>query len=75
MNVIDRLISLDRKEDITPAEVRSLDTFKDWEEDRILRLIQTLMTLSKIMYNNFSEEKNTGKVIAINISNKNDIAA
>jgi hypothetical protein len=67
--------SRDRTEDITPEEVRSLDTFKDWDEERIAELIRTIKTLSKIMYNNFAREKQTGKVIAVNIKNKQNIAA
>ncbi len=69
------LDSLNSTEDLTPEEVRTLDTFKDWEEDKILELIVAIKTLSKIMYNNFAKEKEIGKVIAININNKNNIAA
>ncbi len=69
------LDSWDRTTDITPEEVRSLDTFKDWEEDKILELIATLKTLSKIMYNDFAKNRETGKVIAIDISNKRNVAA
>jgi hypothetical protein len=71
----DGLNSLSRTESLSVEEVRSLATFKDWDEDKILELIAAIKVLSKIMYNNFARDKEIGKVIAIDISNKQNIAA
>jgi hypothetical protein len=42
MQIRINLESSDRREDITVEDVRSLETFKEWDEDQILELIRTL---------------------------------
>lgn len=59
------LESLDRTEDITVEEVRSLETFKEWDEEKILNLIRTVKALTKVMYNNWSKRNKIGKEIAL----------
>ena len=68
-----KLESPDREEDITVEDVRSLETFKEWDEERILELIKTLKTFSTVVYNSWSKGKKSGKEIAINISNQTEI--
>jgi hypothetical protein len=68
-----KLESPDREEDITVEDVRSLETFKEWDEERILELIKTIKTFSTVVYNSWSKGKKSGKEIAINISNQTEI--
>jgi|GEM_PF-1819955 len=68
-----KLDSLDRTEDISVEDVRSLDTFKDWDEERISELIRTLKSLSTVVYNSWSKKGKFGKEIALNISNQTEI--
>jgi hypothetical protein len=68
-----KLDSLDRTEDISIDDVRSLDTFEDWDEERIAELISTLKTFSAVVYNSWSKGKKLGKEIALNISNQTEI--
>jgi len=75
MQKILTLDSLDRKEDITIEEVRTLETFREWSDEQIMELIRTLKVLSQIIYNNWSKQPKSGKVIAIDISNQANIAA
>lgn len=67
------LDSLDRTEDVSIDDVRSLDTFKDWDEERISELIRTLKTFSAVVYNSWSKGKKFGKEIALNNSNQTEI--
>ena len=68
-----KLESPDREEDITVEDVRSLETFKEWDEERILELIKTLKTFSTIVYNCWSKRKKASREIAISISNQTEI--
>lgn len=68
-----KLESPDREEDITVEDVRSLETFKEWDEEQILELIRTLKTFSTLVYNSWSKGKKSGKEIAISISNQTEI--
>ena len=68
-----KLESPDREEDITVEDVRSLETFKEWDEERILELIRTLRTFSAVVYNSWSKGKKFGKEIALNNSNQTEI--
>ena len=68
-----KLDSPDREEDITVEDVRSLETFKEWDEERISELIKTLKSFSTVVYNSWSKGKKSGKEIAINISNQTEI--
>ena len=68
-----KLESPDREEDITVEDVRSLETFKEWDEERISELIRTLKAFSTVVYNSWSKGKKSGKEIAINISNQTEI--
>ena len=67
------LDSLDRTEDVSIDDVRSLDAFKEWDEEQILELIRTLKTFSAVVYNSWSKGKKFGKEIALNNSNQTEI--
>lgn len=66
-------VSMKRTTDMTAEEIRSLDTFKDWNEAQITGLLATLKSLSVIMYHNWVKTEKSGKVIALNIDNQEDI--
>lgn len=68
-----KLDSPDREEDITVEDVRSLETFKEWDEERILELIKTIKTFTTVVYNSWSKGKKSGKEIALSISNQTEI--
>lgn len=72
-----KLESPDREEDITVEDVRSIETFKEWDEERTLELIKTIKTFSTVVYNSWSKGKKFGKEIALSNSNQteNKIAA
>ena len=67
------LDSLERTEEISVEDVRSLDTFKEWDEERILELIRTLKTFSAVVYNSWSKGKKFGKEIALSNCNQTEI--
>jgi hypothetical protein len=67
------LDSLERTEDISVEDVRSLDTFKEWDEEQILELIRTLKTFSAVVYNSWSKGKMFGKEIALSNCNQPEI--
>jgi hypothetical protein len=73
MQIRINLESSDRTEDITVEDVRSLETFKEWDEGQILELIRTLKTLSIVMYNSWSKARKIGKEIALSKDNQPDI--
>lgn len=64
-----KLDSLDRTEDITPEEVRSLETFKDWDAEKVAELIRTIKIFSDVVYNNWSKGREFGREIALNTDN------
>ena len=68
-----KLESPDRVDDITIEDIRSLETFKEWDEERILELIKTIKTFTTVVYNSWSKGKKSGKEIAINIGNQTEI--
>ncbi len=65
--------SLDRTDDITVEEVRSLPTFKDWNEEQISELIRTTKTFTRIIYNNWAKGRKIGKQIALEIDKQIDV--
>lgn len=52
-----RIDRLDRTNDITIDEVRKLETFKNWSDERIEHLIRVIKTFTEIAYHNFSRER------------------
>lgn len=52
-----------------------METFKDWDDTRIIELIRAIKTLSAIMYNNWSKDTKIGKKIALEVDDKPNIAA
>lgn len=63
-----------RKDDITVEEVKSLGTFKDWDDKKAAELIRIIKTFTEIAYHIHTGRK-TGKVIALDIDNQLNIAA
>lgn len=61
------------REDITVSDVRSLETFKEWDEVQILQLIKTLKNFSTVVYNSWSKGMKSDKEIAMSISNQTEI--
>lgn len=68
-----KLESPDREEDITVEDVRSLETFKEWDEERILELIKTIKTFTTVVYNSWSKKGKSGREIALNKSNQTEL--
>jgi hypothetical protein len=64
-----KLDSLDRTEDITLEEVRSLETFKDWDEEKVAELIETIKIFTDVIYSNWSKGREFGREIALNTEN------
>lgn len=65
--------SLDRTEDISIDDVRSLETFKEWDEEQISELIRTLKAFSAVVYNSWSKGRKFGNEIALNNSIQTEI--
>jgi hypothetical protein len=68
-----KLESPDREEDITVEDVRSLETFKEWDEERISELISTLKAFSAVVYNSWSKGKKSGREIVLDSNNQTEI--
>jgi hypothetical protein len=64
-----------RKSDITIEEVKSLNTFKDWDDKKSIELIRIIKTFTEIAYHIHTERKKNGKIIALHIDNQLNIAA
>ena len=47
----------DRAEDITIEDVKSLRTFKDWDEQKVIRLIKIIKSFTITMYVMCSKNK------------------
>ncbi len=57
MQKICKLDSPDRTDDLTIDEVKSLPTFREWDDQRIANLIKAIKTLSGIMYHSWAGRK------------------
>ena len=62
--------SLGRTHDITPEEVRQFDRFKDYTDEQVHELIETIKTYTRFVYNVHSKQKKGGRIIALPIENK-----
>ena len=67
--------SLGRTHDITPEEVRQFDRFKDYTDEQVLELIETIKTYTQIIYNLLSKQSKSGKIFAVQIETEKQLAA
>jgi hypothetical protein len=65
--------SLDRTEDLTIEEVRTLQTFRGWNEEQISELIRTTKAFTRIIYNNWAKGRKIGKQIVLETDNLIDV--
>jgi hypothetical protein len=61
-----KLDSSDRTDDITHEEVKNLETFKDWNEEKIAALISAIKVFSEVVYSNWSGGKKVEEEIVLN---------
>lgn len=64
-----KLESSDRTDDITHEEVKNLETFKDWNEEKIAALISAIKIFSEVVYSNWSGGKKADEEIVFNSEN------
>lgn len=69
-NKIEYVNSLSRTHDITPEEVRQFDRFKDYTDEQVQELIDTIKKYTHFVYNVCSKQKKCGKVFALHIDNQ-----
>ena len=62
--------SYDRTHDITPEEVRRFSRFKDYTDEQVNDLINTLKKYTRFIYNVVSKRKKSGRKIALHIDNQ-----
>ena len=67
--------SLGRTHDITPEEVRQFDRFKDYTDEQVLELIETIKTYTQIIYNLLSKQCKSGKIFAVQVETEKQLAA
>ncbi len=56
-----------RTEDITPDEVRQFEKYKNWTDEEISGLIETIKAYTRFIYNVCSKRQKDGKQIALPI--------
>ena len=69
-NKIGSVNSLGRTHDITPEEVRQFDRFKDYTDEQVHELIETIKKYSHFVCNLCSKQRKSGRVIALHIDNE-----
>ncbi len=62
--------SYDRTHDITPEEVRRFERFKNYTDEQVNELIDTIRNYTRFIYNVVSKRKKSGKKIALHIDNQ-----
>ncbi|PQJ08731.1 hypothetical protein CJD36_022655 [Flavipsychrobacter stenotrophus] len=62
--------SYDRTHDITPEEVRRFERFKNYTDEQVNELIDTIKKYTRFIYNVVSKRKKFGKKIALHIDNQ-----
>ena len=67
--------SYDRTHDITPEEVRKFERFKNYTDEQINELIDTIKKYTRFIYNVVSKRKKCGREIALHIDNQQTKAA
>ncbi len=69
------LDSIDRTHDITPEEVRKFERFKNYTDEQVNELIDTIKKYTRFVYNVVSKRKKSGRKIALHIDNQQTKAA
>ena len=67
--------SYDRTHDITPEEVRQFERFKNYTDEQVAELINTIKTYTRFIYNVCSKRQKSGRKIALHIETEKLIAA
>ena len=67
--------SFDRTYDITPEEVRKFERFKNYTDEQVNELIDTIKKYTRFIYNVVSKGKKSGRKIALHIDNQQTKAA
>ena len=62
--------SYDRTHDITPEEVRQFSRFKNYNDEQVNELIDTIKKYTRFIYNVVSKRRKSGKKIALHIDNQ-----
>jgi hypothetical protein len=70
MQIRINLKSSDRKEDIIPEEVRRFERFKNYTDEQVDELIDTIKKYTRFIYNVVSKRKKSGREIALHIDNQ-----
>ena len=66
--------SYNRTHDITPEEVRKFEKFKNYTDEQVNELIDTIKKYTRFIYNVVSKRK-SGRKIALHIDNQQTKAA
>lgn len=67
--------SYNRTHDITPEEVRKFERFKNYSDEQVNALIDTIKKYTRFIYNVVSKRKKIGRKIALHIDNQQTKAA
>lgn len=67
--------SYDRIHDIAPEEIRQFARFRDYTDEQVNELIDTIKKYTRFIYNVVSKRQKSGKKIALNIDNQHTKAA
>jgi hypothetical protein len=70
MQIRINLESSERTEDITPEEVRRFERFKNYTDEQVDELIDTIKKYTRFIYNAVSKRKKSGREIALHIDNQ-----
>lgn len=67
--------SYNRTHDIAPDEVRRFSRFKDYTDEQVNELIETIKKYTRFIYNVVSKRQKFGKKFALHIDNQQTKAA
>ncbi|MCF8449816.1 MAG: hypothetical protein K9G49_08110 [Taibaiella sp.] len=67
--------SYDRTHDITPEEIRKFERFKNYTDEQVNELIDTIKKYTRFIYNVVYKRKKSGRKIALRIDNQQTKAA
>jgi hypothetical protein len=56
--------SLEKTHDITPEEVRQFDRFKNYSDEQVHELIETIKTYTHFIYSICSKQKRSGDILS-----------
>lgn len=67
--------SYDRTHDITSEEIRKFERYKNYTDEQVNELIDTVKKYTRFIYNVVSKRKKFGRKIALHIDNQQTKAA